>query len=53
MIVVRRNTADPVFSVYFFLFDEFKSRDSPFEVNLGFLGAVFLQPLNYFVKTMF
>ena len=28
-----------------FMFDEFKSRDSPFYVNLGFLRAVFLQPL--------
>ena len=45
MIVVRRNTVDPVFSLDIFLFDEFKSRGSPFEVNLGFLEAVFLQPL--------
>ena len=27
-----------------FMFDEFKSRESLFQVNLGFLEAVFLQP---------
>ena len=33
-----------------FIFLNPKSQDSPFQVNLGFLGAVFLQPLCLFSK---
>jgi len=47
VFVVRQNAENPVIFVDIFIFDKFKSRDSPFLVNLGFLEAVFLQPLFY------
>ncbi len=45
VFVVRQNAENPVIFVDIFIFDKFKSRGSPFLVNLGFLEAVFLQPL--------
>ena len=45
VFVVRQNAENPVIFVDIFIFDKFKSRDSPFLANLGFLEAVFLQPL--------
>lgn len=44
MIVVRQNTDNPVIYVDIFNLDQFNSRDSPFQVNLGFLVAVFYSP---------
>ena len=49
VFVVRQNAENPVIFVDIFIFDKFKSRDSPFLVNLGFLEAVFLQPLLFVI----
>jgi len=50
VFVVRQNAENPVIFVDIFIFDKFKSRDSPFLVNLGFLEAVFLQPLWFYYQ---
>ena len=49
VIVVCQSSVYPVIFDNIFIFDKFKSRDSPLLVNLDFLKAVFLQPLYFHV----